>query len=864
MILSREKKPGPKHGAHVGVTHRGRSLLCLLLLLAGCQPSETELQKRLADPENLETVFDYFAGQVFAAAPAAHRDMLTRMSYLPRMTAELAQAITGDADAGQLLNHLARRNLFTDRRPGDDPSYQFHALFRVFLQERARHDLGFDEHRKLTNSAAALLQATGQVEDAFALYAEAAEWEPATRLILKEADRLVRQGRRQTLRQWIQSLPMDRFEPEPWLAYWYAVSHLGADYRVAEEQLERAYRGFEATDDWKGMTLTTCRAVDLRFAVIPPGTNEQRWYRRLELLVEKPRTDVVDEPVYGEALVKLLQSLIASRPFTRDFSAAASRVEALLETCDDDLRLTAISRLMVHWIHQGDRQRVQQLYGLGAEMIASGAVTPAAALWWYQPAVLHHLYIADAATARRLSEAAKILVDDSGCVPNILEFDRLLAVTRAFTDGVESGDRYLRQMVVPHLQMATGFTQAYTYLLLSAFALAQDQPEEALAASLDGLAIARGRGERSLSMRYLLVVHAAALGANGRHEEAWLTLDAVTEGTDDGHNGEVVAWRRQVEIDLLLRQGRCAEAHARIREHIAALSTGRYERTAAHSSKIYARIYAEALEAGIEPEFAKRMIRKWRYPPPPSAGPEWPWPVRIRALDGESVPRQSGGRAASRVLDLLKTTVALGGNDVPCTALADTVWPESDGAAAMRAFEVTLFRLRKRLGREDAILVRDGRLSLNPECCWWDSRAFEQCAEAIDRVTETDASLDAALARAIGFYRGHLLAGEDEHPGLLAARDRLRSRWLSLVRRQVARYVSRSDWRTLAQACREALAIDPTPEDLLRQLMDSLDRQGQRSEALNVYRLGAEQLRLSVGWRPAPETEALARTLERR
>ncbi|MBK8019065.1 MAG: hypothetical protein IPK20_21845 [Betaproteobacteria bacterium] len=92
--------------------------------------------RRTGDIENLETVFDYFAAQIFDAAPASQRDMLIRMSYLPNMTAALAQAITGDASAGPLLAALARRNLFTDRRLGEDTSYQFHALFRLFLQTR--------------------------------------------------------------------------------------------------------------------------------------------------------------------------------------------------------------------------------------------------------------------------------------------------------------------------------------------------------------------------------------------------------------------------------------------------------------------------------------------------------------------------------------------------------------------------------------------------------------------------------------------------------------------------------------------------------------------------------------------------------
>jgi LuxR family transcriptional regulator, maltose regulon positive regulatory protein len=69
---------------------------------------------------NLETVFDYFAAQILHALPPATQQMLVRMAYLPRLTSETAQAITGDPEAGKLLVHLSKRNLFIDRRYGED------------------------------------------------------------------------------------------------------------------------------------------------------------------------------------------------------------------------------------------------------------------------------------------------------------------------------------------------------------------------------------------------------------------------------------------------------------------------------------------------------------------------------------------------------------------------------------------------------------------------------------------------------------------------------------------------------------------------------------------------------------------------
>ena len=38
---------------------------------------------------------------------------------------------------GVLVGDLYRRNLFIDRRQSDEPWYQFHSLFRVFLMSKA-------------------------------------------------------------------------------------------------------------------------------------------------------------------------------------------------------------------------------------------------------------------------------------------------------------------------------------------------------------------------------------------------------------------------------------------------------------------------------------------------------------------------------------------------------------------------------------------------------------------------------------------------------------------------------------------------------------------------------------------------------
>ena len=155
--------------------------------------------------------------------------------------------------------------------------------------------------------------------------------------------------------------------------------------------------------------------------------------------------------------------------------------------------------------------------------------------------------------------------------------------------------------------------------------------------------------------------------------------------------------------------------------------------------KLLAHVCAEALAGGIEVEYARELIRRLRLAPPPSAAlrDSWCWPLRIHALGRfelliDDRPLASNGKAQKKTLELLKALVALGARDVDAGTFADALWPDADGDAARSALDMALHRLRKLLGRDDAVLMRDGKASLNADVCWLDVWAFESGLEQGD------------------------------------------------------------------------------------------------------------------------------------
>lgn len=190
---------------------------------------------------------------------------------------------------------------------------------------------------------------------------------------------------------------------------------------------------------------------------------------------------------------------------------------------------------------------------------------------------------------------------------------------------------------------------------------------------------------------------------------------------------------------------------------------------------IAAELLAAALHFNIHRDWVRHVIRERMLPAPAGAPADWPWLVRIRALGGFAVDvdgaaADGDSRARGKPVEALRAIVAHGGSRVPLDRLLATVWRGKGRVGAENAGYVTLHRLRKLLGADDALLLVDGQLSLAPEFVWIDLWALDA---ALAQARDGDA---AASARAvIATYTGPLL-GNAAEPWAVDARDRLRAR----------------------------------------------------------------------------------------
>jgi ATP/maltotriose-dependent transcriptional regulator MalT len=199
-----------------------------------------------------QVIFDYLAGEIFDRFDPGTRDFLLRIACLPRMTVEVAAALSGESKAGRLLVNLTLNDYFVREVPSEAGRlYQLHPLLRRILAQPRRPSLRAVSGASLRR-AALLLREAGQTEDAIALLVEAGHWSEVAPIALEEAEAMLGQGRSETLAGWLDVLPREMIDADPRLLRICAAARAHASPRAARQLYERAYEGFRRTDDMKG------------------------------------------------------------------------------------------------------------------------------------------------------------------------------------------------------------------------------------------------------------------------------------------------------------------------------------------------------------------------------------------------------------------------------------------------------------------------------------------------------------------------------------------------------------------------------------------------------------------------------------
>jgi DNA-binding SARP family transcriptional activator len=785
------------------------------------------------------------------------------------MTARKLAALTGERRAGRILNHLSRNNFFTNRYELPEPVFQYHPLFREFLLARARDRFSPVQLADLRRRAATILEAEGQADEAVPLLRAARDWQGLARLAVRRAPALLAQARDSTLEDWLTAVPEALAQRDPWIQYWLGTCFLTHDLAKSLRHFTHAFESFRARRDPEGSYLAWAGAVTaIQF--------EWGDFRRLDRWIALHADLARDHPVAPSHEVEarvassMFSALMLRQPYQPDIAVWAGRALALAGgDAPPSLRLLTGFHLTLYELWLGDIPRAARASELLRDAARRLEPSPMAQLLWTLAAAALEWHRADADGCRRLVEGGLAAARTTGV--HLWDYQILAqGVYGAMTSGdVAWAESLLREM--GSVQEGTRSLDAAQYHFLSAWAALQrrDLPRAHAHAdtavrltaevgtpfpeALNRLALAQvqhERGESRAAASHL--AHARRIGRR-MGSEMVRYLGAL------------------VEADIAFGRGRERQGLRALRQAMAVGRERGLVNTPWWRADMLARLCARALDAGIEVDHVRDLIRRRRLlPAEPPLGDRWPWPVRVTTLgrfavavdDGTLRPLTSG-KSQRRPLDLLKALVALGGQDVPEDRLAEALWPDAHGDDAHQAFSTTLHRLRRLLGDDQAIAVRGGHASLDRRRVWVDALAFEDLiARAESEGRAGREGVGPALAeQALALYRGAFLADDADRPWAASARERLRRKFLRhavlLARRQehAGRWSEAIDWYE------RGLDVDDLAEELYQGLMACHQALGNRAHAAAAYERCRRALAAGLGVTPSGRTEALRRAI---
>ena len=716
------------------------------------------------------SVFDYFASVIFDRADEATQSFLLGSAVFPQISADFAMQICQRPDAERILNGLAKRNFFTLRLTGDPAIFEYHPLFRAFLQKRARQDWSAEQLNQHFDLAAQWALEHDWLEEAASLFMANQNYVGLVQVILQNAAQLASQGRFSTLSQWISALPSAVQTANPWLLFWQANCHLTLEPIKSRQLFEDAYLKFDAIADAQGVFWSWSGAVSTFAIAWDDFTALPLWMEQLE--TQLCRFNGFPDAESEQHVVRsVLYSAVLANPLLPRAKQWLERAKNIMYcNTSSEIQAQTTAYLGLYYAFTSDfaylheiKQRLQMLqanHRLSSftKILTSAALLP---IEWLNG----HF-----AAAMDLAENTLALANKKG----IHVFDGLILSHMIYpsflTGNLKQAKNYIDTSLScfrPEQQVSLAQYQNQ----LAWYHLLQSQPTEALLHIKSSIELTERLG-CPLPNTHNQILYAHILIKLARYDEIDHLIGAVQ------NMGELL------ENDFLLYCASLLSAYLAVSTNSYPLAREQLQKSLSIARQkqlcyfpgwtptMMAKVLTFALRENIEVAYAQSIIRQNNIPPLDSMNmPEnWPWPVRIYTLGRFTITVNNAavtvnGASKNKLLELLKVLIALGGRNIGEEKITDILWPDTDGDIALGNLNTSLHRLRKLLGNPESIKMQQRQVSLNENICWLDIWELGRLLNGDQTASES------AGERILKLYQGDFL--ERESVGSWAIQQRL-------------------------------------------------------------------------------------------
>ncbi|MDI6840952.1 MAG: sigma 54-interacting transcriptional regulator [bacterium] len=321
-----------------------------------------------------EKVFEYFGNEIMQRLPEKLQSFLLKSSILESMEPELLNNLLEINDSAEILDSLARLNLFISTIPGEKNVYKYHPLFREFLMNEMNRifDKGLikDLHRK----TAVYLTRLNDIESAIPHWIASPDYVKSAEFIEKIAKDIIDKGKLDTVNNWINSLPLDLINDRPWLlVYKGKILYMWGEWDDAMQVLRKAEKIFGERDDKVGLCYVLYWIGVIILSRGDPGEG---------LKIEEKALQLVPQNEYS-LKASILNAIRGALQKQGKYKEAVSTLNEALSLCkkieDVHLQTMLLHNLGVIHHYQGNFSHAEQNYKLALE-IYSKTLLPYAGL----------------------------------------------------------------------------------------------------------------------------------------------------------------------------------------------------------------------------------------------------------------------------------------------------------------------------------------------------------------------------------------------------------------------------------------------------------------------------------------------------
>jgi LuxR family transcriptional regulator, maltose regulon positive regulatory protein len=817
-----------------------------------------------------QEIFFYFADEVFGEMDAATKEFLLRSSVLPRMTADMAVELTGNGEAANLLASLERNHLFVEEVPVQEPIYQFHPLFREFLLSKAGETLTQDERTQLQGTAAGILYSAGFFEEAVDQYVQAGDTDGLMDLIKKQAGDLLDQGRHSTLEQWIRNLSEKTIQENAWALYWLGSACGHCHPAEARTLFEAAFRLFDEAKEspglflaWTGVVHTTLYEWN-NFSILNP------WIDRMEEILSREKSFPSPE-IEAAVAVNMMSALMCCRPHHPRMMMWIEKALSLSQKQGDlHLQGEAADWAIMYFSWLGDFAKAEILKEeTGRRMEAYKTHLPAILHWkWLDISTRVFYDIPDDSTLDEVLEALETIKQNG-----ILAWEQMFLFNGVFV-ALILGNFKMAEEFLQRLQPILNPSRYHGYGIFHHCVALYDFLRGDTVRALEHARTAlKAINETGYVFPVMICRYGLAMILIDQED-----FEEAAEELSSAHSLARKTRSTIAEFMCLLGKAWLAirmEGAADLERLKEAMSFGRKH---AFQNLIWwwhprmlSRLCAVALEEDIEVDYCQELVRTWNLSleSPVYALHNWPWTVKIHTLGRfeiweNGIPLDSGERLQGRPLELLKVLISRGGKEVDIEKIMDDLWPDAEGDAAHSAFSTNLNRLRSIFSHNEIVLLRRGRLTLNPKYCWLDTWVFEKALKEAERLLEESDRKKAVATYedALALYKGSFMSDEALKHWAVFPRERLSLRYqraliaLGGALEHDGRHQNAIEWYETG------LEANSLEETFYQRLMLCHGTLGRHADVVKTYRRCRDTLAGKLDVSPSEETQRIYKQLK--